>query len=123
MKSDRGSGTLLGVMLIGIVGVLLGVVVVSGRVLLAHSRAQTAADIAALSGAWAANGFTREAACTRSDRALRLNGASAEECSVQGIDVEITARVTTDIPFFPTVTAQARAGPRDCVKTDLSFAQ
>lgn len=122
-KSDRGSGTLLGVMLIGLVGVLMGVVMVTGRVLLAQGRAQTAADIAALSGAWAANGFTTESVCGRSERAAHLNQASVEQCSQRGVDVEITAIVRTDVPFFSTATAHARAGPRDCVETDLSFAQ
>ncbi|WP_129854389.1 hypothetical protein [Bifidobacterium pseudolongum] len=47
----------------------------------------------------------------------RTHGA-IESCMVDGDDVQVRARVATQVPFVRHVTAQARAGPRPCAATE-----
>lgn len=110
-RDERGSATLFAVAVIGLlvlVGAALGVV---AAMIHAHRVAQSAADLAALAGASAhARGADPCAAATTIAAA---NGASLDNCALDGYDVRI--QVTVPGPHWlgqtHDLSAQARAGP------------
>jgi len=115
-NSDRGSGTVLSVMLIAsicAVGYLMSVLV-----LLHQSRwqVQTAADFGALAAAsaWRA-GFEPCAAATE---AVRRNSTAQNQVSLSGCSlqysgrVQVTAAMQINLVGARTITAVAAAGPR-----------
>ncbi len=72
-----------------LVSVFLTIAWLGGMVVDKH-RAQTASDLAAVAGAYAA--YYGRDACPAADRVAVVNGASVVECSVDGLDVTIRAR-------------------------------
>lgn len=111
--SDEGSGTMNGVTLIAVIGVLMSVVAVGGNLMITATHAQSAADQAAIAGAEAA---WREVAvpCLNSVKAARLNGGELTSCSADDQDVTVEVRVKTSVPIVRGITRKARAGPVDC---------
>ncbi len=113
--TDRGSATILAVALSAalLCSGVLGLAVVQAAVVM--SRAQAAADLAALAGAQSAGDK-----CGASAEVARANGASVTRCRAEGVDVvvEVTipapplveriARLVGRPPGM--VSAQARAG-------------
>lgn len=110
-RTERGSASLLGVAMLGVlllVGAALGVV---AAMFVAHRSAQAAADLAALAGATAL--ADAGDACAESGRIAAANGATLTGCEVDGREV----RVLVEAPGprwwgravgFP---GEARAGP------------
>lgn len=112
-RSDRGSGTILGVMLMMVAGVALSVVVAAGNVLVCQSEAQSTADMAAISSANALwKGETN--ICAIAERVARSHAGSLQSCSIKGEDVTVTVTIATSVPFVKQVTKSSRAGPVDC---------
>ncbi|WP_033520949.1 Rv3654c family TadE-like protein [Bifidobacterium bohemicum] len=111
--SDEGSGTANGVMLIAVIGVLMSVAAVGGHLMIVSSRAQSAADQAAIAGAEAA---WREAPnpCLNSANAALLNAGTVISCTVDDQDVIVKVQVRTSVPIVDGITKRARAGPEDC---------
>lgn len=106
---DRGSISLLmvvvGVVFVGALVVGIGV----GSVRVARHRAQNAADAGALAGAvWAVDG--PQVACGVAGRVVSANSARLVDCVVDGLDVRVTVevRLTGEAPAGR---ASARAGP------------
>ena len=107
--SDRGSGTLL--------GLVFALVILSGGVIswclvsiaVAHQRAMAAADLGALAAA--------SAGCDEAARVVRVNGGQMEACVVEGADMVIEVSMPSPGPMarlgLPAVRVQsaARAGP------------
>ncbi len=92
-----------------LVGAALGV---STAMVVDHRRAQSAADLAALTGA--AAGQRGEDACgVAADLAIK-NGASLIGCRLDGTDVVVSVRVTGPrwLGQAADLEARARAGPR-----------
>lgn len=111
LLGERGSGTVLGVVLVGVALIALAVVSGAGGLAVTKSRALTAADQAALGGAYALRDSSDEArACDVAREVAGRNGATSLECEVQGNDVVVTAHIggTMDVK------ASAWAGPVDC---------
>lgn len=113
---ERGSGTVLALGLLGVVGVLLlaGVMVVSLAV--GGQRVRTAADLAALAGAGRAVwGVSPVEVCAAAAEVSRLNGATLVACDVSpGNDASPVPRVhvevVTEVADRWTVRARAAAG-------------
>lgn len=84
---------------------------VAAGAVLAHRRAQSAADLAALAAATAAQGGSDP--CGAAARVARRNHAILRACSVTGWDASV--RVSVDGPRMAGMTmrlpARARAGP------------
>lgn len=78
-----------------------------GTGLLAHSRAATAADLAALAGADALAVGTD--ACPVADAVARRNEAQLDACEVHG--QEVTVQVSVTASPLPALVGRARAGP------------
>ncbi|WP_158214206.1 Rv3654c family TadE-like protein [Bifidobacterium vansinderenii] len=112
--SDEGSGTVAGVGLILMVGVLLGAILALGNVLHCKTVAGTAADSAALAGATALYESAGDP-CAVAKRLAKKNHATLETCRTLDEDVIVTVRVKTRIPLVADVRTAARAGPKDCV--------
>jgi secretion/DNA translocation related TadE-like protein len=108
---ERGAATVLVVAFLGLlllVGAALGVV---GAMFRAHRAAQSAADLAALSGAAAvARG---EDPCAAAARVAEANGATLVSCAPDGFEVRVVAEV--DGPRWlgqsADLVGEARAGP------------
>jgi len=94
------------------VTVLLAVtagVAVLGSVVIARHRAQSAADLAALSAAaWLASGH--QIACARAITVATAMRATLTDCAVQGLDTVITVAADAGVPGWR-ASARARAGP------------
>lgn len=77
----------------------------SGSVIAQH-RAQLAADLGAVAGAWAQS--RGEDACAAARKITELNGARLVECMVEGGDVQVAAQ---QVARAGKKAAWARAGP------------
>lgn len=115
--SHRGAATVLAVAMAGVlllVGAATGVV---GAIVVAHRRAQAAADLAALAGATAlAGGRTGHPGrdpCPAAAEVAEANGAVLATCLVDGADVVVGVRVSGPrwLGQDRDLSASARAGP------------
>ncbi|WP_225433009.1 Rv3654c family TadE-like protein [Bifidobacterium sp. SMB2] len=112
-RSDRGSGTVVGVGLVTAAAVLLSAILAVGNVLYCKSVAQTAADHAAIAAATAHYESSGDP-CAKAGGVASSNRARLAECLIAGEDVVVGASVTTRVPFVGEVTMRAKAGPKDC---------
>ena len=86
-----------------------------GEVAVTRHRAAAAADLAALAGAaHALDG----SACTTAATVARRNGATVQECRLDGEDVDVTVSVTSD---WGVTRARARAGPGTSERSRASY--
>lgn len=110
---ERGSGTVTGVALVMMVGVLLVALAAGGNILLAATVARTAADHAALAGA---NVLEEGAAapCATAESLATANRAQLVDCEVIGEDVRVRVAVRPTVGILPVVERSARAGPVEC---------
>ncbi|KAB7789949.1 TadE-like protein [Bifidobacterium leontopitheci] len=114
-KHDEGSGTMAGVMLIMLAGVLITVAAAAGHLLLCQARARSASDLAALSAAQSYWAGTTDDPCAVAVRVAAYGTASLERCTVDGDDVSVTVSMATKVPVASRVSRSSRAGPVDCV--------
>lgn len=84
-------------------------VAVLGSVVIARHRAQSAADLAALSAA-AGIASGRQIACARAISVADAMRAMVTDCAVEGLDTIITVAVDAGVPGWR-ASARARAGP------------
>ena len=112
-SSDRGSGTVWMLALIGLIWSVATMAMAVGGVRAARHRAYAAADLAALA---AASHFADGAAsaCRLADRIARGSGGRLRRCVFHGRVSEVM--VVSEIRSVPavgrlTTTARARAGP------------
>lgn len=99
---------LAAILLAAMVSVTMGGVALGAAVVARH-RAQAAADMAALAGA-AHLAAGPALACRRAGQIAAMTGAVVRGCSVDGLDVVVTAAVRTGLRIGDAV-AVARAGP------------
>ncbi len=110
-RDESGAATVLVVTLVGlllVVGSALGVV--QGMVV-AHRRAQSAADLAALAGAEAV--AVSGAGCPTASRFAEANGARLTACLLDGSDITVTVLVAGPhwLGHHSELVGTARAGP------------
>lgn len=106
--SERGSGSVLAVALIGATMTVTVLSVPLLAVLAVGQSVQNAADAAALAAADTASGAVPGVPCTAAAEAARLNGASVASCAVDGLIASVT--VARSVLGFD-LTSSARAGP------------
>lgn len=114
---DAGGATMAGVALVCAAALLLGLIAAGGNIVLRRGQARTVADLAAVGAAQALWYGETETPCVLAGHIASANGGAIETCMVDGDDVQVRARVATQVPFVRHVTAQARAGPRPCAAT------
>jgi secretion/DNA translocation related TadE-like protein len=108
--SDRGSGSILALAVIGVTMMLTAVLVPAFAVLAVGQSVRNAADSAALAAADTASGAVAGMPCEMAAAAATLNGTSVADCVVNGVIATVT--VTRSLGGFTMVT-RARAGPPD----------
>jgi len=112
---DRGSATVWVVSLITVVLVVGGAVLALAGVLVQHTRAVTAADLAALAAAAAIQmpAGRAGAPCAVAASVAARNGGRLSTCTATGevVDVSVTVEFRGLLGRRATATASARAGP------------
>lgn len=111
---DRGSATVWTVSLLLVLVVIGTAALTAAGVLVAHARAVTAADLAALAGAAAIQSGASEAtACEQARRIAVDNGAQSLSCVVSGDVVDFVAEVPIRgaTSLVGPARAAGRAGP------------
>ena len=111
--SDPGSGTVLGIMLMTLVGLGLVLAVLLGNLMICRTRARTGADVSALAAASALDEGQAQP-CNLASRVARLNRGVLTDCQVDGGDVRVSIGVDTGVPMMPRLVQSARAGPEPC---------
>lgn len=109
--SERGAVAVLAVAMLGLLLLIAGAIGVAEAMVVAHRRAQAAADLGALAGAQAIQ--QARDPCETATSVARDNGATLDSCRVEEDDVVVTARVTGPrwLGSHGDLSAQARAGP------------
>ena len=109
-RREQGSGTVLAVALLTLLGSLLVGVLAVGTALAAGARARTAADAAALAAAGAVADLASAAqGCAAAAIYAGRNGAELTRCGIDGPVAQVTVRVSAGRLGW--ATARARAGP------------
>ena len=108
MREETGSGSVLGLSIVGaVIALLLLLLPLAGAIELAL-RVSSAADAAALAAADVESGAIAGIPCHEAARVAEAVGAELERCEVDG--TAATVRVGSGIPGFA-AKAEATAGP------------
>jgi secretion/DNA translocation related TadE-like protein len=105
---EQGSGSVLAVALAASILVLTGLALPLNSALTVRQTVANAADAAALAAADTVSGVVSGYPCENAAEGARLNGAELGECSVDGLEVEVSA---TRRVLGIAVVVRARAGP------------
>ncbi len=105
--SDQGSGSILGVAILGAVIVVISLVFPFQIVLAAKQRIASAADASALAAADIAAGMLSGFPCPAASQVAGEHGATVTHCRIEGTTV--TVRTSTIVLGFQ-IAAQATAG-------------
>lgn len=108
MRSERGSATVYAVPLLVALLAITAALAWAGGAVVAHRRAQSAADLSALAGA-----SKPESACDAAVVNAVTNGARLVDCRVEGAHVWVTVEVIGPalVGREPRLQARAHAGP------------
>lgn len=109
MGEDTGSASLAAVGMVLLLLAATAGVAVLGSVVIARHRAQSAADLAALSAA-AALPSGHRIACGRAISVATAMRATVTDCAVDGLDTVVTVAIDAGVPGWR-ASARARAGP------------
>ena len=107
-RLEEGSGTMAGVMLVMLVGVVC------------QNRARSLADLIAFDAAYAAWHGWADDPCAFAGQLAVSNSVALPDCMVQSDDVQVTVAVDTAVPLTPRVQRTALAGPAECDKGGAS---
>jgi secretion/DNA translocation related TadE-like protein len=110
-RGDRGAVTVLALAVLAMLILLTAGFGVAEAIVVAHRRAQAAADLAALAAAQAIQ--RARDPCGEASTVAAGNGAALDQCRIDGEDVLVTARVPGPrwLGAHGDLSAQARAGP------------
>lgn len=117
-KRDRGSGTVVGVGLMALVGFLAVLVVFLGSAFCARADVQNAAQQAALAGAYLAvspGSAPSNEICSKAQRIAEANHGRLLRCSLKASDVVVEVGIQPSVGILPQMTSWAKAGPVKCV--------
>ena len=109
-RDERGAATVVALGLVGVLLVVAAVSVGTIAIVLAHRRAQVAADLASLAGAGALQAGADP--CAAAERIADRQRATVTRCVVDGLSVVVATAV--DLPAAlggASMPARARAGP------------
>jgi secretion/DNA translocation related TadE-like protein len=109
--AERGSGAILSLGLVAVLGALLAGLLLLAQAGVMASRAATAADLSALAAADAARGLTSGEPCSVASAVAAEHGARTTGCGTSGEGiVEVSTELLQPFLFGP-ATGRARAGP------------
>lgn len=108
--AEQGAATVVAVGLVGVLVLVTALCLAVVVLVLAHRKAQVAADLAALAGASALQSGADP--CAAAERIAVRQDARLIRCVVEGADVVVAAGVRVDVALGGTeLPARARAGP------------
>ena len=110
---ERGSGTVSGIALVLMIGVLLAALAVGANMLITGTVARTAADQAALAGASALSEGVDDP-CSTASMVASANRGNLVSCEVIDEDVRVRVGVRSSVAVLRQVERVARAGPVAC---------
>jgi secretion/DNA translocation related TadE-like protein len=111
VDDETGSASIVALAMVTLLLAVTAGVAVLGSVVIARHRAQSAADLAALSSAARLMDGPR-IACARATSVAQAMRTAVTDCSVQGLDAVITVQAVAGVPGWR-ASARARAGPAD----------
>lgn len=128
-RARRGSGTVMGIMLVFLTMALLGALVAGSSLVITREYARQEVDLAALSAANAYLGLIPgQKPCSEAEHVLRIGSPKKGEpgstnktelhlvsCQIDGSDVVVTVQAWSG-PFAKLTRMTSRAGPDDCVE-------
>ena len=124
VRSERGSGTIMGVALVLVTLIMLSTAAVGGNVVVVRSQVRSIGDVVAVSAARSLQVTSSAAggdpatggtgACLTASKVASANGIRLESCSYRNGDVQVEVAGKTAVPFIPTVRGTSMAGPREC---------
>ncbi|GAA4514996.1 MULTISPECIES: Rv3654c family TadE-like protein [Nonomuraea] len=111
-RNDRGSATLWGVALMGLLMAVAMAFALAGEARVARHRVYDAADLSALAAAELAL-VDPESACARATTLAKANGVELTNCEISGAVADVRTSLTISIPGLGvrTLTGRSRAGP------------
>jgi secretion/DNA translocation related TadE-like protein len=111
-QDERGSASIIAVAMIGVLIMLTTAFMYLGSAVAARHRAQSAADLAALSAAGRLP-LGGDAACAYASAIAKAMRSAVVRCDVDGLDVVVTIDVAVELGRFGAGAARgiARAGP------------
>ena len=111
LEEERGAVTVLAVAMLAVLVLVASAIAVGEAMVVAHRRAQAAADLAALASAQAVQ-HARDP-CDAASRVATANGAALTACAVAGYDVTISVTVAGPrwLGAHGDFGARAKAGP------------
>ncbi|WP_300765930.1 Rv3654c family TadE-like protein [uncultured Bifidobacterium sp.] len=111
--SQRGSGSILALMVVVSALVTLSATMLVSSIVLARAEARAAADTGAVAAAWSVR-FGGSAPCESARAVVARYGGEMVDCHREDGDVRVTADIP--VPGIPSALtrAVALAGPRDC---------
>lgn len=113
--SDNGSGTVLGALLILLVGLTAFAAVCAGSFLVCRVQAQNLAESTATNLAYALQISETAVPCEDARERFSSGQFFLDSCTVESEDVQVSVRGIPSISFLPQVHVAARAGPASCV--------
>lgn len=113
-QKERGSATLWGVALMGLLMAVAAALAAVGSVRVARHRVNNAADLSALAAARLALADP-EGACARASSLAERNGVELVACEITGdvADVWTSLSITLPVAGTLTLTGRSRAGPAE----------
>jgi len=109
-RDERGAVVVVALGLVALLVVVALICAGCAALVVAHRRAQVAADLGSLAGAAALQ--RGEQPCAAAARIAARHAASLSTCAVEGQSVLVTASVALTVPLTDgAVSARARAGP------------
>ncbi|MEV6150770.1 Rv3654c family TadE-like protein [Nonomuraea sp. NPDC052129] len=113
-RADRGSATLWGIALMGLLMAVATALATVGSVRVARHHVHDAADLSALAAARLAI-FDPQAACDRAKTVAAKNGVHLLQCTLTGEIADVRTSLTITLPALGTrtLTGRARAGPSE----------
>ncbi|MEV0381815.1 Rv3654c family TadE-like protein [Nonomuraea sp. NPDC050643] len=111
---DRGSATLWGVALMGLLMAIATAFATVGSVRVARHRVNSAADLSALAAAKLAI-IDPEGACARAATLAAQNGVTLTQCKITNDTADVWTSLPISLPLLGTrtLTGRSRAGPAD----------
>lgn len=106
---EAGAGTVFGLAFLAVIAVAAVVAIGVAAIVLAHRRAESAADLAAIA---AASGFQRGVdPCSEAQRVALANAAEMTGCTMDGPNAIVEVASVASVGIELSMPARARAGP------------
>jgi opacity protein-like surface antigen len=93
MNSERGSGTILVLTILGVAGALMAALSAGGSLAIAQAKLQAQTDAAAIGANQVLRGLSTGYPCEVANQFLQLDMASLQTCSIVGEETHIVATV------------------------------